>query len=100
LRPTAAAFWILDDITPLQQLTPSCATRARTSFHAASGLSVPEHRVGGQAPSIDLTAGQNPPYGASINYWLQSAPASDVKIQVMDRSARSAHDHNAARRRD
>jgi hypothetical protein len=33
-----------------------------------------------------LTAGQNPPYGASINYWLQSAPAGAVKVQVTDRS--------------
>ena len=31
----------------------------------------------------DPTAGQNPPYGAAINYYLKSAP-SDVKIRIED----------------
>jgi hypothetical protein len=32
----------------------------------------------------DPTAGQNPPYGAAINYYLKSAPAGDVKIRIED----------------
>jgi hypothetical protein len=32
----------------------------------------------------DPTAGQNPPYGASINYYLKSAPKGDVKLRIED----------------
>jgi hypothetical protein len=32
----------------------------------------------------DPTVGQNPPYGAAINYYLKSAPSGDVKIQIQD----------------
>src|SRR5205823_1649745 len=78
-------FWILDDITPLQQLNE----RVReSSVHLFTPR--PVYRLKDvQAPAgsaIDMTAGQNAPYGASINYWLKSAPAGDVKIQVLDRS--------------
>jgi len=34
--------------------------------------------------SDDPTAGQNPPYGAAINYYLKDAPSSDVKIRIED----------------
>src|SRR5438445_10813639 len=32
----------------------------------------------------DPTAGQNPPYGATINYWLKSAPTGDVTLTMQD----------------
>jgi hypothetical protein len=35
------------------------------------------------ASSDDPTAGQNPPYGAAINYYLKSA-ARDVSIKITD----------------
>jgi hypothetical protein len=34
--------------------------------------------------SDDPTAGQNPPYGAAINYYLKTAPSGDVKIRIED----------------
>jgi hypothetical protein len=36
------------------------------------------------APSYDPTAGQNPPYGADINYYLKSSPAEDVQVTIID----------------
>jgi hypothetical protein len=36
--------------------------------------------------SNDPTAGQNPEYGASINYWLASEPAGDVEIRIATES--------------
>jgi len=38
--------------------------------------------------SDDPTAGQNPQYGASISYYLKSAPAGEVKIRVEDSEGR------------
>src|SRR4030095_6015746 len=34
--------------------------------------------------SDDPAAGQNPPYGAAINYYLKSETAGDVKIRIED----------------
>jgi len=34
--------------------------------------------------SDDPSAGQNPPYGAAISYYLKSAPAGDVRIRIAD----------------
>ncbi len=36
----------------------------------------------------DPTAGQNPPYGASIDYYLKSAPKDGARIDILDASSR------------
>jgi hypothetical protein len=36
------------------------------------------------APMYDPVVGQNPPYGASINYWLQAAADDSVSITILD----------------
>ncbi|HXM33990.1 MAG TPA: hypothetical protein VN920_02270, partial [Pyrinomonadaceae bacterium] len=76
-------FWILDDLGPLQQMNEKVrdtsaqlfAPRAAYRFRSAT---VPFSQ------SDDPTAGQNPPYGASIDYYLKSAPSGDVKIRIED----------------
>jgi photosystem II stability/assembly factor-like uncharacterized protein len=76
-------FWILDDITPLQQLTAKVRD-------ANAYLFVPRPAYRFQSTTVptganhDATVGQNPPYGASINYWLKTAPTGDVRIQILD----------------
>ncbi|MFQ5722210.1 MAG: sialidase, partial [Candidatus Aminicenantales bacterium] len=39
---------------------------------------------GPMSQSDDPTAGKNPPYGASINYYLKSAPDGEVSLQILD----------------
>ncbi len=77
------SFWILDDITPLRQLSsrltalpailykPQTAIRVRWSMY-------PDTPVPHEEP-----AGQNPPDGAIINYYLGS-DASNVKLEIVD----------------
>jgi photosystem II stability/assembly factor-like uncharacterized protein len=76
-------FWIMDDITPLQQLnaqalaadahlfTPRPAYRLRDITQDASSVN-------------DPTVGENPPYGATINYYLKAAPAGDVTVSILN----------------
>jgi photosystem II stability/assembly factor-like uncharacterized protein len=65
-------FWILDDITPLRQLTPQ-ATAKPAELLAPR----PAYRFRGvEAPfaaTYDPVAGFNPTYGASLHYWLKTA---------------------------
>jgi photosystem II stability/assembly factor-like uncharacterized protein len=76
-------FWILDDITPLQQLTADVQNAAAHLFtpraaYRFRGMTVP------YSSSDDPTAGQNPPYGASINYYLKTAPKAEPSIKIVD----------------
>jgi len=76
-------FWILDDITPLQQLTPDVLESDVFLFPPRPVyrfLSLPWP----MSYADDQSVGKNPPYGASLNYYLKSDPESDVKIHIFD----------------
>ncbi len=80
-------FWILDDVTPLQQLTPSVLRAEHFLFApSAAYLYRPGSPLVGSNLAADFdtpsSAGHNPPVGASINYFLRTRPKSDVKITV------------------
>ena len=62
-------FWILDDITPLQKLSAEIAAKPSHLFAVppAYRFQSPETNVTMQD---DMTAGQNPSYGAAMRYWL------------------------------
>ncbi|HEY7856574.1 MAG TPA: hypothetical protein VIC32_09020 [Terriglobales bacterium] len=77
-------FWILDDLTPLEQYTPAVASAESHLFKPRD-----EYRFrGGVAPvtvTYDASAGQNPPSGATFDYYLKSA-ARGVKLTIKDAS--------------
>ncbi len=81
-------FWILDDITPLQQMTPQVASADAHLFTPQ-----PAWRFRDITDTVsmndDPTVGQNPAYGAAINYSLKSAPAGNVTLSILDRQGRT-----------
>ena len=80
-------FWILDDLTPLQQLTTDVSS-------AVSHLFVPRAAYRYRpitAPSTtydDPTVGQDPEYGASINYYLKTPARSVPTVVIADAAGR------------
>ncbi len=76
-------FWILDDITPLEQMAAEADVGAPRLLPAR-----PAYRFRGvtppAAPSFDLVDGENPPYGADINYVLPPA-SGEVQIAMLDK---------------
>jgi photosystem II stability/assembly factor-like uncharacterized protein len=64
-------FFILDDLSPLQKLTQEIAA-SDAHFFAPR----PAYRftsiTGNYSTNDDPTAGNNPPYGAALNYWLKA----------------------------
>jgi photosystem II stability/assembly factor-like uncharacterized protein len=76
-------FWILDDITPLERMTPDVETSAAHLFPPR-----PAYRFRGTtppaAPSFDLADGQNPRYGADITYFLKAKAQGEAQIVVLD----------------
>lgn len=78
-------LFILDDITPLRQLTPAVLASEAALFAPRAAYrfrSVESPR----AAVYDPVVGQNPPSGASINYWLKSEPKDSVTLEVLDGS--------------
>ena len=81
------SIWIIDDITPLQQLSetvmaadahlfpPRAATRWTNDIQDANGLGAAKH-----------FRGQNPQGGTAISYYLKSVPSGDVKITISNTS--------------
>ena len=88
-------FWIMDDITPLEKMTPQIADAPATLLPPRD---VYRFRVATQPESMpnDPTAGQNPPYGAVINYYLKSAPQAPVQLSIVDASGGVVRKLNAA----
>jgi photosystem II stability/assembly factor-like uncharacterized protein len=76
-------FWILDDITPLEQMTPEVAQSAAYLFAPRKA-----YRFRGYtttlAPSYEPSQGFNPPPGADLNYYLKAKSAEPVSISIMD----------------
>ena len=76
-------FWILDDITPLQQLAPDALAAGAALLKPRPAYRFREVTAPMAMPD-DPAAGQNPPYGAAINYWLKTAPKDSVTITIAD----------------
>ena len=80
-------FWIMDDITPLRQLADASeptggpkllAPRAAYRFRNIAN--------GPAAVANDPMTGQNPQYGASINYWIdpQAREKARATLAILD----------------
>jgi hypothetical protein len=79
------SFWILDDITPLRQLTPHTASAGVTLFRPQVATRFRWNKGTDTPLPPEEPAGQNPPDGAIIDYVLPSGvSASDVKLDILD----------------
>ena len=74
------SFWVLDDITPLRQLTPEVAQSDVHLYQPETAwrVHVPED-VNRRRP-----VGSNPPPGAVINYYLKTEPKDEITIEILD----------------
>jgi photosystem II stability/assembly factor-like uncharacterized protein len=80
------AFWILDDISPLRQFSPKLGSSEAALLEPAPALRV-RRSTGTDTPiQPDEPAGQNPPDGAIIDYYLGKDASRPVNIEVLDGS--------------
>jgi photosystem II stability/assembly factor-like uncharacterized protein len=81
-------FWIMDDLGPLQKLTPEVTAEAVHLFPLRTTYRFRDVN-GNVTMSDDPTAGQNPQYGADINYFLKSTPAAPPAIAIVDAAGKT-----------
>jgi len=76
-------FWIMDDLTPLQQLTGQVLA---ADVHLFTPRPAYRFRpiTAPSTPYDDPTIGENPRYGASINYYLRGPAPGGVTITIQD----------------
>jgi photosystem II stability/assembly factor-like uncharacterized protein len=80
------AFWILDDISALRQVKPDIADSQAFLYKPTVAYQVRQSGFGlpGSAP-----AGENPPDGAIIDYYLKTAAADQpVTLDILDSSGK------------
>jgi photosystem II stability/assembly factor-like uncharacterized protein len=76
-------YWILDDVTPLRQAADAAAASKAYLFKPATGIRV---RFANNDPTPwppEVAAGENPPPGALIDYYLP-ASAGEVKLEILN----------------
>jgi photosystem II stability/assembly factor-like uncharacterized protein len=77
-------FWILDDITPLRQINDKVLYSDVFLFKPRPAYRFQEiHEIQGTRTGAD---GKNPPYGASIHYYLEQNTSEKVKLIIMDKN--------------
>jgi photosystem II stability/assembly factor-like uncharacterized protein len=93
-------FWIMDDLSPVRQMTP--AIRDSSAPHLFEPRPAWRFRMKEppQSAADDDGAGDNPPYGASITYYLKTAPKGDVKIAILDAKGNEVRALDAPRDED
>ena len=89
-------FWIMDDITPLEQMA---APALSSDVHLFAPRDAWRFRNATQPESMpnDPTVGQNPPYGASLDYFLKAAPRGQVKLAILDANGKTVRTLAASR---
>jgi hypothetical protein len=80
-------FWIMDDLGPIQQLTPEVMASDAFFFEPRAAYRFREI-TRPSTPYDDPTTGENPEYGASLNYWLKAPAETAPAITVHDTSGR------------
>jgi hypothetical protein len=81
-------LWVMDDITPLQQMTQTVRSAAAHLFEnrvATQWLNLQPQHNGGEIAFV----GQNPTRNAVINYYLSDRVTGEVKFDISDVAGRN-----------
>jgi photosystem II stability/assembly factor-like uncharacterized protein len=77
-------IWILDDISPLRQMTPATASEPVHLFKPGDAIRV-RRNVNGDTPfPPEVPHAANPPLGAIIYYSLSATPKGEIALDVID----------------
>jgi photosystem II stability/assembly factor-like uncharacterized protein len=78
------ALWILDDLAPLRQANLAMTNTPVQLFQPQTALRVRWDNHPDTPLSADLPAGENPPDGAILDYYLKSAPKGEITLDIFD----------------
>jgi hypothetical protein len=79
-------IWILDDISPLRQMTPTLASEAVCLFKPGDALRIRRNTNQNTPFPPEVPHADNPPDGAIVYYYLATQPSGTVTLDVLDSS--------------
>jgi photosystem II stability/assembly factor-like uncharacterized protein len=78
------ALWILDDLTPIREMSAKVTSSDIYLFRPAEAVRVRWDNFQDTPYPPETPAGQNPADGAIIDYFLRSSPAGGITMTVYD----------------
>jgi photosystem II stability/assembly factor-like uncharacterized protein len=78
------SFWILDDITPLRQLSADIAKGPVTLYQPQEAIRFRWNRNTDTPLPPDIPGGKNPPDGAIVDYYLAATSSKPVTLEILD----------------
>ncbi len=79
-------FWILDDLTPLQQMTPEVLNSDVHLYKPKHAIRIRRSENTDTPIPPEEPQGSNPPAGAIIDYYFKSKPHGPVVLEILDAS--------------
>ncbi|MGH2634507.1 MAG: WD40/YVTN/BNR-like repeat-containing protein, partial [Tepidiformaceae bacterium] len=93
-------FYILDDVTPLRQAAEARSAASAYLFKPETALRI---RLATNDPTPwppEVPAGENPPNGAIIDYYLSSNVSGPVTIDILDAGGKVVRTYTSELKRD
>ncbi|HKE26420.1 MAG TPA: hypothetical protein VKB88_28895 [Bryobacteraceae bacterium] len=90
------AFWVLDDLTPLRQMDHAVSTSQTFLFRPEKALRVRLDLNQDTPLPPEMPAGENPPNGAILDYYLASAPGGDITLEILDAAGKLVRKYSTA----
>jgi photosystem II stability/assembly factor-like uncharacterized protein len=89
-------FWIMDNITPLRQAEAKVAQAEAFLFRPQTAVRVRWDMNTDTPLPPDFPAGENPPDGAMIDYYLQADASSPVTLEIQDSAGKTVRKYSSA----
>jgi len=78
------SFWILDDATPLRQISAQAASAEVWLFRPQTAIRVRPGRDQSTPVPLDEPLAENPPAGVILDYYLKQKPKAPVQLEIYD----------------
>ena len=89
-------FWVVDDISPLRQISDAVLAADAYLFKPADAINVIQGGDDGTPLQADEPQAPNPPSGAAIDYWLKADANGPVTLEIVDASGTSLRTFSSA----
>ena len=78
------SFWILDDISPLREMSAKVVAAPVHLFRPATAIRIRKNQARDTPLQPETPVGKNPPAGAIIDYSFGTIPAGEVTLEIFD----------------
>lgn len=89
------SFWILDNITPLRQLTNQLIAKSTILYKPQTAIRVRWNMNSDTPLPQEEPAGENPPDGAIIDYYLKEKSTDAVQLEITDTQGKLIRRYNS-----